>query len=32
MAIATTFCVAFVSNPINNASLLGKGKQVRFTV
>jgi hypothetical protein len=32
MAIATTFRVAFVGNPINNPSLLGKSKQVRFTV
>jgi hypothetical protein len=32
MAIATTFCVAFVGNPIYNSCLLGKGKEVRFTV
>jgi hypothetical protein len=32
MAIATTLGMAFIGNPINNPSLLGKSKQVRFTV
>jgi hypothetical protein len=31
-AIAPTLGMAFIGNPINNPSLLGKGKQVRFTV
>jgi hypothetical protein len=31
-AIATTLGVAFESNPIYNSCLLGKGKQVGFTV
>ncbi len=32
VAIATVLGVAFVSNPIYNSCLLGKGKEVRFTV
>jgi hypothetical protein len=32
VAIATVLGVAFESNPIYNSCLLGKGKQVRFTV
>jgi hypothetical protein len=32
MAIATTFGVAFVGNPIYSSSLLSKCEQVGFTV
>jgi len=32
MAITTILDVAFVGNPIYNSCLLGKGKEVRFTV